>query len=200
MPSARAGSPTVRPAARPRSPARCAAATSSAPGSATPGQPASESEADVVPAPRRREQLRAARWRRLVADLDERRSACSGIAVASDLQELPRRLRVLDDEVRERRARRSIVRAGSTALRRDERRAGWARGRGVRAADGHARGGHGHQSTVTPAARSMSTSRISGKPISAVGSSLAMRVEQRDAERLDLDASRRSRTVARARR
>ena len=168
-PSAPAGATTVRPAARRGSPAACAAATSAAPGSATPGQPASDSSPMSSPFPCRREQRRQ-RGRRprppAAAGCRAPRSACGG---RKRFQERARRLRRFDDPVPQACGRWRSCAPAAHRRRHDPEQVG---NEIERAA---------HQRVQRRPARRRprratgGDSAISGRPMSAVGSSLAIR-------------------------
>jgi hypothetical protein len=105
--------------------------------------------------------------------------SCNGIAGARDLRNA-RALRILDDK-RVRPRATAIVRRGQDLVGRTSPRRFGTRTDARR---------HGEAaSTATPATRSMLVRRISGKPMSAVGSSLSMLSKSGDAERRS-DAAR----------
>ena len=167
-PSARAGATTVRPAAPPGS-LRDAPAARACAGIGDPGQPASDSSPRSCAIAGGREQLRAACGVRSVAELDD-----VDLAIGRRRRErlAGRRAPASAFSTTQWRGARatSIVCAGSTSLGRRRRRADSARRRAVAATSSRAA-----PSTATPAARSIDVRRISGSPISAVGSSLSMR-------------------------
>ena len=173
-----------------RMPAACAAATSAAPGSATPGQPASDSRPDVVRRSRSGASS-AARWpaRRRGAAARGCRASAIGCGGSSDLRNARAGFGVSTTQCAS--AARDVDRArGQHVGRRRRRRAGWERGRACRACGRRAQAVGDAASEHVDAFVAQQPRQRDQRQADQRGRIVAFdALEQRDAERFRLDGA-----------